>query len=161
AIDACLDALDGPHAEGALWAMRYMHDSKAVEGLIKKLGTPRTPELRRAILVTLIRLYHREADYKGSWWGIRPDSTGPYWDRAGGEMRKRIGAVVTAAVLDGDKDTVAFLKAQLARHQVALAGVPVGSDAAVKEKENPVVVPKADPTNPDQIGNMTFEAAAR
>ena len=37
-------------------------------------------------------------------------------------MSKRIGAVVTAAVLDGDKETVAFLKAELARHKVSLAG---------------------------------------
>ena len=64
--------------------MRYMHDPKAVEGLIKKLGTARSPELRRGILATLIRLYHREADYEGSWWGIRPDSTGPYYDRGSG-----------------------------------------------------------------------------
>jgi putative membrane-bound dehydrogenase-like protein len=160
AIDTCLEALDGPHAAGALWALRYAHDPKAVEGLIKKLGTVRTPELRRGILVTLIRLYHREADYKGSWWGIRPDSTGPYWDRVEWQMSKRIGAVVTAAVLDGDKDTVAYLKAELARHKVALAGVSGGSDTAVV-KENPIVVPKADPKNPDQIGNLAYEVAAK
>lgn len=160
AIDACLEALDGPHAHGALWAMRYMHDPKAVEGLIKKLATVRTTELRREILVTLIRLYHREADYTGTWWGIRPDNTGPYYDRAEWAMSKRIGAVVTAAVLDGDKDTVAFLKAELTRHRVSLAGVPNNSDV-VNVEEKPIVVPKADPNNPDQIGNMTFEAAAK
>jgi putative membrane-bound dehydrogenase-like protein len=160
AIDACLDALDGPHAAGALWVLRYMHDPKAVEGLIKKLGTVRTPELRRSILVTLIRLYHREADYKGSWWGIRPDNTGPYYDRAEWELSKRIGTVVTAAVLDGDKETVAFLKGELARHRVSLAGVPAGSDV-VSVKEEPIVLPKADPKNIDQIGNMTYDVAAR
>ncbi|HEV3440410.1 MAG TPA: PVC-type heme-binding CxxCH protein, partial [Gemmata sp.] len=160
AIDACLDALDGPHATGALWALRYMHDPKAVEGLIKKLGTIRTPELRRGILVTLIRLYHREADYMGTWWGIRPDSTGPYYDRAEWEMSKRIGAVVTAAVLDGDKDTVAFLKKELIRHQVSLAGVSAGS-AAVAVKEEPIILPKANPKNPDQIANMPYETAAK
>lgn len=160
AIDACLDALDGPNASGALWALRYMHDSKAVEGLIKKLGTVRTPELRRGILVTLIRLYHREADYKGSWWGIRPDSTGPYYDRAEWEMSKRIGAVVTAAVLDGDKEMVAFLKKELMRHQVSLAGVSAGSEV-VAVKEQPIILPKADPKNLDQIANMTYEIAAK
>src|SRR5262249_61687952 len=61
AADACLEALDGPHASGALWALRYMHDSKAVEGLIRKLGTVRSTQLRRGILATLVRLYHREA----------------------------------------------------------------------------------------------------
>jgi putative membrane-bound dehydrogenase-like protein len=160
ASDACLEALDGPHWQGALWAMRYMHDPKTVEGLIKKLGTVRTPELRRGILVTLIRLYYREADYKGSWWGIRPDSTGPYYDRAEWEMTKRIGSVVTAAVLDGDAETVAFLKAELARHRVSLAGVPAGGEVA-KVEEKPIVLPKADPNNPDQIGNMAAEVAAK
>jgi putative heme-binding domain-containing protein len=160
AVDACLEALDGPHAPGALWAMRYMHSEKAVEGLVRKLGAARTPELRRGILVTLIRLYHSEADYTGSWWGIRPDSTGPYYDRVEWALSKRIGAVITAAVLDGDKDTVAFLKTELARHKVSLAGVPVGSEIA-KVEEKPIVIPKVDPKNPDQIGNMTYEIAAK
>ncbi len=160
ASEACLEALDGPHWQGALWAMRYMHDSKAVDGLIKKLGAARTPELRRGILVTLIRLYHREADYTGSWWGIRPDNTGPYYDRAEWTLSKRIGAVITAAVHDSDAETVAFLKGELGRHKVSLAGVS-GSDTAVKEKENPITLPKADPKNPDQIANMTYEVAAR
>jgi hypothetical protein len=69
ATDACLEALDGPHAQGALWALRYMHDKRAVGGLIGRLGTVRSAELRRDILATLVRLYHREADYKGLWWG--------------------------------------------------------------------------------------------
>ncbi|QJX00428.1 PVC-type heme-binding CxxCH protein [Frigoriglobus tundricola] len=160
AIDTCLDALDGPHATGALWVLRYMHDPKAVDGLVRKLGTARTPELRRGILVTLIRLYHREADYTGSWWGIRPDNTGPYYDRTEWDQSSRIGAVITAAVLDSDKETVTFLKAELARHHVTLAGVPNGSDIA-KVEDKPIVVPKADPKDPDQIGNMTYETAAR
>lgn len=161
AVDECLAALDGPSATGALWALRYMHNSTAVEGLIKKLGAVRNSELRRGILATLIRLYHREADYKGSWWGIRPDSTGPYYDRATWEMTPRIGSVVTAAVLDGDPETVTFLKGELARHQVSLAGVPVGTETAKVEKETPLTLPKADPNNPNQLGNLTYENAAR
>ncbi len=161
AIDACLEALDGPHWEGALWAMRYMHDPKAVDGLVKKLGTVRASEVRRGILVTLIRLYHREADYKGTWWGIRPDNTGPYFDRTEWQMSKRIRAVITAAVLDGDKDTATYLKAELTRHKVALAGVSNGPDIAKVEKQDPIILPKADPKNPEQLGNMTYVAAAK
>jgi putative heme-binding domain-containing protein len=161
ASDACLEALDGPHWQGALWAMRSMHNAKTVDGLIKKLAAARTVELRRGILATLIRLYHREADYTGSWWGIRPDSTGPYYDRVQWQMSKRIGNVVTAAALDGDPATLAFLKTQLARHKVALPGLPGASDTAVQEKENPIVLPVADPKNPDQIGNMSYEIAVK
>jgi putative heme-binding domain-containing protein len=161
AVDACLEALDGQHWHGALWALRYMHNSSAVEGLIKKLGAARNSELRRAILATLIRLYHREADYHGTWWGIRPDNTGPYYDRAVWEMTPRIGSVVTAAVLVGDPETVGFLKGELARHQVSLAGIPLGAETVKVEKETPITLPKADANNPDQIGNLTYENAAR
>src|SRR5262249_8691294 len=92
AVDACLEALEGPHGQGALWALRSMHEPKAVDGLIKKLGTVRSTELRRGILATLIRLYQREADYKGNWWGIRPDNSGPYYDRQEWDQSPRIGA---------------------------------------------------------------------
>ncbi|HEV3023172.1 MAG TPA: PVC-type heme-binding CxxCH protein [Pirellulales bacterium] len=159
AVDAYIEALDGPHRQGALWAMRTMHDSNAVEKLVKKLAVARDPELRRGILATLIRLYHREADYRGTWWGIRPDNTGPYYEPVEWEMSKRIGAVITAAVLDGDPDTVAFLKAELAQHQVSLAGLPLASAAALSDDQGPIVLPKADPGDPNQVGNMTYEAA--
>ena len=160
AIDTCLEALDGPYADGALWAMRYLHDPKVVEGLIKRLGNARTPELRRGILVTLIRLYNREADYDGSWWGIRPDNSGPYYDRVQWEMSQRIGTVLTTAITDSDPETVAYLKRELVRHGVALAGIPNESDRAGKEVETTIVVLRADPANPRQIGNMSVEAVS-
>ncbi len=162
AVDACLEALDGPYAPGALWAMRYMHNQKASEGLIRKLGTTRAADLRRAILATLIRLYYKEADYKGVWWGIRPENEGPYYDPVEWEQSQRIGSVLTSAVLDSDADTATFLRNELARHRVSLKGLPSRSGPSpVAEKETPVVVPKADPNNPNQLGNMPYEAAAR
>src|SRR5205807_2961461 len=118
------------HAQGALWALRYLHDRKTVEGLIRKLGTVRSADLRRDILATLVRLYYREADYKGVWWGIRPENTGPYYDAVEWEQSKRIGAVLTSAVLDGNADTVAFLRAELARHRVSLRGLPSRPETA-------------------------------
>lgn len=159
AVDACVEALNGPHWRGALWAMRSMHDPDAVEKLIKKLATARDPDLRHGILGTLIRLYHREADYDGSWWGIRPDNSGPYWDPVEWEMSKRIAGVITAAALDGDPETIAFLKTELAHHQVSLAGLPVALSSSTAEKQDPIVVPKADPNNPNQLGNMSFQIA--
>lgn len=159
AVDACLEALDGPYAEGALWAMRSLHERETVAGLIKRLSTARTPELRRGILVTLIRLYHREADYDGSWWGIRPDNTGPYYDRATWDMSERIGNVLTTAIADSDADTAAFLKRELQRHRIELPGVENQSPIARQEEEPKIVVPKADPNNPNQIGNISEEAA--
>jgi putative heme-binding domain-containing protein len=161
AVDVCLEALDGPHREGALRAMRSMHSEKAVDGLIKKLGTARSPELRQNLLATLIRLYHREADYKGSWWGIRPDNSGPYYDRQEWAQSKRIGAVITSAVLDGDAQSAKFLRAELTRHKTSLKGLPSDTKAVTQEEEKPIVIAKADANNPNQIGNMTYDDALK
>jgi putative heme-binding domain-containing protein len=166
AVDACLDAVDGPHRAGALRALRSMHEPKAVEGLIQKLATAaaRSPEVRRDVLATLIRLYEREADYQGTWWGIRPDTTGPYYDPQQWECSGRIASVVKAAILDSDPETAAFLRTELARHQVELPGLPPESTVPGRrrtEEEVQVVIAKADPKNPDQIGNMPYEAAAQ
>ena len=162
AVDACLEAIDGPHAHGALWAMRSMHDGKAVDGLIRKLGTIRSLELRREVLATLIRLHYREADYKGAWWGIRPENTGPYYDAVEWEQSPRIAAVITSAVLDADADTAAFLRSEWARHRVSLRGLPTRTEITSSvERETPVVLAKVDPKNPNQIGNLSYDAAAR
>ncbi len=164
AVNACLEAIDGPHREGALRALRFLHEPRAVEGLIKKLNAARSPEVRREILATLVRLYHREADYQGSWWGIRPDTTGPYYDPREWECSQRIASVLRSAVLDGDASTIAFVRAELARHRVSLDGLPGdpgGSPPPPAEAEVRVVIAKADPKNPDQIGNMSYESAAK
>ena len=163
AVDACLDAIDGPHREGALRALRSMHEPKAVAGLIEKLSTARTPGARRDILATLVRLYHREADYDGTWWGIRPDTTGPYFDPREWESSGRIASVLRAALLDGDAATTTFLRGELARCRVRPKGLPADAteDRPKAEEEIRVTLTKADPSNPDQIGNMSYEAAAR
>jgi putative heme-binding domain-containing protein len=162
AVDACLEALDGPYSHGALWAMRYMHDKKTVDGLIKKLRTIQSSELRREVLATLIRLYYREADYRGVWWGITPENSGPYFDAEEWEQSKRIETVVMNAVRDADPGTAAFLLAELTRNRVSLTGLPnrpVNDPAA--EKGAPIVVRKSDPRNPNQIGNMPLEDALK
>jgi putative membrane-bound dehydrogenase-like protein len=164
AVNACLDAVDGPYREGALRALRSMHDPQAVEGLIKKLPTIRFPQARRDILATLARLYHREADYEGSWWGIRPDTTGPYFDAREWECSPRIASVLRAAILDADTETVVFVRAELARHLVHLEGLPDETVALARSRtqdDDRVIIAKADPKNPDQIGNMPYETAAR
>jgi putative heme-binding domain-containing protein len=161
AVNACLEALDGPYLEGALRALRYLHEPSAVEGLIKKLNAARAPEVRRDILGALVRLYHREADYDGSWWGIRPDTTGPYYDPREWECSGRIASVLLSAVGDGDASTVVFLRNELARHRVSLEGLPPVTSPPSAEPDARVVIAKADPKNPQQIGNMSYESAAR
>src|SRR5690606_32807908 len=56
------------NTELALWALRYMHDPKAVDNLITAYQEAKVNEtdhqaLRQKILATLARLYQKEADY--------------------------------------------------------------------------------------------------
>ena len=162
AVDACLDAIDGRDRDGALHALRLMHEPKAVEGLIKKLASARSPEVRRELLATLARLQQREAEYDGSWWGIRPDSKGPYYDPRDWECSARIASVLKAALLDGDAETASFLRKELARNRSRVQGLAAdsGTGRPKAEEETRVLIAKADPKNPDQIGNMGYESAA-
>ena len=156
-VDASLKALTGPHHDGAQWALKSMHRPGAVNGLIKILSTQRDDERRRATLTTLVRLYHREAEYKGDWWGTRPDTTGPYYDRATWEMSEPIARVIRTVIKDGDELTSRHLLTELARHRVSIKGLPTAGEVASAEDINPLVLPKADPNDPAQLGNRTFK----
>lgn len=80
AVDACVKAIGSPNSTLALWALRYMHDPKAVDGLIAAYRHTSDQKLKTDILITLARLYKEEAPYDASWWwGTRPDTHGPYY----------------------------------------------------------------------------------
>lgn len=80
AVDATVDAIGTEDSRLALWALRYMHDPEAVDGLIAAYQRTEDEELQKQILSTLSRLYKKEAPYDGSWWwGTRPDAKGPYY----------------------------------------------------------------------------------
>ena len=80
AVDACVAAIGTKNSTLALWALRYMHDEKAVKGLIASYKTANDIKLKTEILTTISRLYREEAPYDASWWwGTRPDAPGPYY----------------------------------------------------------------------------------
>lgn len=80
AVDACLQAVGGKNSVLALWALRTMHSTKAVEGLIAAYYKTTDSALKSEIITTLARLYTKEAPYDGSWWwSTRPDTHGPYY----------------------------------------------------------------------------------
>src|SRR5690606_8737504 len=84
----------------ALWALRYMHNPKAVDRLITAYQEAKANEtdnqaLQQKILATLARLYQKEADYDASWcWGTRPDTHGPYYRPVTWESSDRIKEVL-------------------------------------------------------------------
>jgi putative heme-binding domain-containing protein len=80
AVDACVNAIGTENSTLALWVLRYMHDNRAVKGLIDAYKKATDEKLKKEILSTAARLYKKEADYDGSWWwSTRPDSHGPYY----------------------------------------------------------------------------------
>jgi putative heme-binding domain-containing protein len=80
AVDAVVKAVGTPQSTLALWALRYMHDPKAVNGLLAAYEKTSDQELKINILTTVARLYKEEAPYDGSWWwSTRPDTHGPYY----------------------------------------------------------------------------------
>lgn len=83
AVDACIAAIGTEHFTIALWALRYMHDQKAVNGLMAAYKKATDKELKKQILTTLARLYQKEATYDGTtWWSTRPVINGPYYKNA-------------------------------------------------------------------------------
>ena len=80
AVDACVKAIGSENSTLALWTLRYMHDPKAVDGLIAAYHRANSQVLRKEIINTLSRLYKKEATYEGLyWWSTRPDGHGPYY----------------------------------------------------------------------------------
>ena len=109
AIDACLNAVGTSSQDLALWALSYMHDSKAVDGLLAQLdGTE--GEQRQALLTTLARLYQKEAPYAGDWWwSTRPDTRGPYYKPETWEASPQVAKAMTNEVASANDDSKAFL----------------------------------------------------
>lgn len=80
ATDACIAAIGTQNSTLGLWALRYMHNIKAVNGLIAAYKRTANPKLKKEILTTVSRLFREEAPYDASWWwGTRPDAPGPYY----------------------------------------------------------------------------------
>jgi len=97
AVDACIEALGTEQSTLALWALRYMHDPRAVDGLLAAYENPANEALREEITTTLARLYQKEAPYDGSWWwSTRPDTHGPYYRPVTWESSEKIGAFLKA-----------------------------------------------------------------
>lgn len=97
AVDACVDAIGSDYSTLALWALRYMHHPRAVDGLLAAFQDPENESLQEEIRQTLARLYHQEASYDGSWWwSTRPDTHGPYYRPVTWESSDKIAAFLKA-----------------------------------------------------------------
>ena len=160
AVEACLAAVEGPHSAGALMALQQLPRPETVNGLIQKLRTTRDPDLRHSLLVALMRLHSREADYDGSWWGIRPDSTGPWYAPVDWDETPRIRGLLDAALRDADAETRTILLRELRRHRITLPGSATDDPRESTTPTETVRILPADPNNPNQIGNLPYEVTS-
>lgn len=156
AVDACLRALAGDHWRSGLQVLRNMHTASAVDGLIARLGIERDQDRRTAILATLVRLYQKESPYDGSWWGIRPDTTGPFYDPQTWDQSPAIKAVLLTALRELEGESASKLRHELERHQLHF-----DDDSKIQampaEQTQSIVIEPVDPSNAKQIGNLNYE----
>ncbi len=158
AVETCLAAVGGPLEEQALSALQRIHQTATVDGLFQLLNGTYDARRRTALWTALVRLYHTEGPFTADspkWWGTRPDTSGPYYDRQKWSESDRIAAAITVALTDSSDDRKAELLAILKRHVVNL---DAGSDqAAPAMTDKPIELPKADPANPNLIANLPYE----
>ena len=124
ASDACLAAIDSPNQDGALWALRMMHDPKVTSNLIDRLGSADSSELKEKLWTTLARLYQQEAPYDGSWWWkTRPDTRGPYYVPVKWEESAKIEAAFRKEFDKTDSTGKATMAAIATKHRMNLKGI--------------------------------------
>lgn len=159
AWEVCLDGLDGPHRSGALWALRYMHRPEVVAELSKRLAAAEEFPTQMELFSLLCRLHFEEGPYEKGWWGTRPDHSGPYFSAVEWEGTKAAAAALTDFYKRAPEKTRKHLDHQLARHKVTLPEVPTAGKVQPAEmaSDKPVEVPKFDPNNKHQIGNLKYE----
>ena len=161
AVEASINAIGSENSTLALWALRYMHDPKAVDGLISVYQETMEKEaqdkgLQQKILATLARLYQKEAPYDGSWWwSTRPDTHGPYYKPVTWESSDKIKALLTeewAQSSEVEKEFYADLNGKL-RMGISQFG---GADSLVVLEETKVDLEKIK-NKKGQIGESSIE----
>ena len=154
AAEACVEAVGGPNSRGALWALRLMHNEKAVHGLITKYGSAAAEKFRPGILTALIRLYQIEAPYDGSWWwSTRPDTRGPYYRPIKWEGSEKIGTFIKSVWDKGDYRQV--IATNNAKTRSGIEGMDIAKIAAAPTK--PTIDLSAIARTKGQVGKMSIE----
>jgi putative heme-binding domain-containing protein len=124
ASSACFAALDSPtdakRTAAAYRVLQALHEPEVVEGLIERLGRTSGSSERQSIHRALCRLYQREADWDGRWWGTRPDTTGPYFKPARWSESERIGSALRESLAGTQGEALRAFLLDLQRHRVDL-----------------------------------------
>ena len=152
-VDELIEAIDSDKSKLALWALRYIHDTKAVDGLISAYSDA-SPEVQKEILFTLSRTYQREAPYDASWWwGTRPDTHGPYYKGEDWEGSAKIREFLLAQ--QANTEMQAYLSELNDRNRMGIneLGTTLLADAEEEEK----VDLESIKNKKGQVGNSSIE----
>ncbi|SIN65423.1 DUF7133 domain-containing protein [Chitinophaga niabensis] len=157
AVDAAVAGINGKNSALALWTLRYMHDQKAVSGLIAAYTVSKDAKLKKQIITTLARLYKKEADYDASWWwGTRPDSHGPYYKAVLWEGSPAIEKFLQKEALKVPAQKQYFRDLD-ARHRMDIAAfAPLKKAEPVASKEPKVDLEKIK-NKKGQVGKASIE----
>lgn len=135
AVEEALSAVGGSHERAALWALSSFHSPSAVTGLLHKLESTSSSVSKKRIISTLIRLYHREMAYDGSWWwGTRPDTRGPYYRPETWETSPLIESIIRKLWNDGEYSFRQFISMELDKHHIAFEGIQLKINPGSSEK---------------------------
>ncbi len=121
ADNVCFQAIDSNNAELARASLRVLgnlHKTSVVDELLKRFSA--TESLKRPIFETLCRLYFREADWDGSWWTTRPDTSGPYYKAVTWDGTAKIQSLLEELIRQNDKETSRFLVLMTQKYKIEL-----------------------------------------
>lgn len=156
AVDACVAAIGTENSSLALWALRYMHDKKAVDGLIYFYELSKDENLRKQILTTMARLYREEASYDASWWwGTRPDSHGPYYKAILWKSSPVIESFLVGEWQKSDTKGKQFFVDLNARHRMEISAF--GSEEKLVAKNEPKIDLEKIKNQKGQVGKSSIE----
>ncbi|KAA5546751.1 DUF7133 domain-containing protein [Adhaeribacter rhizoryzae] len=135
AVDACVQAIGTENSTLALWALRYLHTPEAVEGLMNAYGKTQDKTLKNQILITLSRLYKKEAPYDASWWwSTRPDTHGPYYKGITWEASPKIEQFLKAEWNKTDATGKQLFADLNGRHRMEIQEFGGGETLAITEE---------------------------
>jgi len=159
AVNASLGFIGTENYGLALWTLRYMHDPKAVEGLIAAYQQTRDQKIKDQIIVTLSRLYKKEAPYDASWWwGTRPDSHGPYYKGIVWESSPLIEKFLKDEWKKASAAKKQFFADLNARHRMGIEEFNIEEHAvSTKEVEEPTVDLEKIKNQKGQVGKSSIE----
>jgi putative heme-binding domain-containing protein len=156
AVDECLWAVKNEASPLALWALKYMHDNRAVNGLIDAYSSSKNETFKKEILTTLSRLYKREAPYDGSWWwSTRPNTHGPYYKGITWGSSPKIKALLTQVWKNSTKKEKEFFADLNGKHRMGID--TFGGDEEIKVKKEKKIDLEKIKNKKGQIGKTSIE----